>query len=408
MIVPPDPPDETSRLASLYKYDILDTEAEKDFDDVVNLAASVCQTPISTITLIDKRRQWFKARLGVESTETPREQAFCAHAILDDAMLVVPDATRDVRFNDNPLVTGRPDIRFYAGMPLTMPDGSRLGTLCVIDRKPRELNEVQKNCLRILGQQVVHQLELRLKIKELDHALGIVEQQKAALQKLNDAGTQLLSVIGHDLRSPLASVVTLMEVCGMKEMTPEEFNSHMSLIKAKAYSAMDMLSDLLEWAEDQFMGREMHREEMDFRALAAHVIEENRAALDRKGNSVANNVPPGLRIMADRRSLDCMTRNLLLNANKFTEKGLIEIAAENKGNQTRVWVSDNGIGMDAVQLEKLFDPLSRSSTPGTHGEKGSGLGLQLCKEFAKRQGGDIGVESKPGKGSRFYFTISRT
>lgn len=157
----PHPTDETRRIAELRSYGVLDTPAEREFDDFTAIASLICGTPISLISLIDSDRQWFKSRVGLELRETSRDVAFCAHAILGDEVMEVADATADPRFADNPLVTAPGGIRFYAGAPLLTRSGSRLGTLCVIDRQPRELSAAQREALAILGRRVVAQLELR-------------------------------------------------------------------------------------------------------------------------------------------------------------------------------------------------------------------------------------------------------
>lgn len=162
MIAPPVSANEPERLAALKQYAILDTAAEDAFDELVQLAATICDVPIALISLIDEHRQWFKARVGLEPQQTPRELSFCGHAIHgDDHVFVVHDAHADPRFSDNPLVTDDPHIRFYAGAPLITFDGWKLGTLCVIDREPRVLNAPQLAALRTLGRQVAMQLELR-------------------------------------------------------------------------------------------------------------------------------------------------------------------------------------------------------------------------------------------------------
>lgn len=152
---------EAERLSALLEYDILDTMPEEAFDDLVAIAAQICGTPMALISLVDDRRQWFKARVGLDVSETPREVAFCAHAIDQEDIFVVDDATRDERFANNPLVTGAPDLRFYAGAQLRTSDGYTLGTLCVLDRVPRSLTDAQKDALAALARQAIAQMDLR-------------------------------------------------------------------------------------------------------------------------------------------------------------------------------------------------------------------------------------------------------
>lgn len=155
---PPIPPDEDDRLRALRQLLILDTPPEERFNRIVAFASEEFDAPIALISLVDADRQWFKARVGLEASETPRDVSFCAHAILQEQTLVVPDATQDLRFHDNPLVTGDPHIRFYAGAPLSMADGQTLGTLCIIDRTPRELDRVERAILQSLRDLAVEEL----------------------------------------------------------------------------------------------------------------------------------------------------------------------------------------------------------------------------------------------------------
>jgi GAF domain-containing protein len=167
----PTPTPEAARVAALQRYAILDTEPEQAFDDLALLASYVCKTPIALISLIDENRQWFKSRVGLSILETPREVAFCSTAIQQSDVLVVPDTLEDVRFRDNPLVVAEPKIRFYAGAPLVTEEGHALGTLCVIDRTPRELLPDQKDALQALSRLVLAQLELRRNLTLLKEAL---------------------------------------------------------------------------------------------------------------------------------------------------------------------------------------------------------------------------------------------
>lgn len=158
----PWPENEAERIAALREFELLDTSAEQSYDDMTMLAAMICNTPMAMISLIDTDRQWFKSRVGLEATELPRELAFCPHAIVHpDQLMMVPDATQDSRFADNPLVTGASNVRFYAGAPLVTPEGHAIGTLCVVDRKPQSLSEGQQAALQALARQTMVQLELR-------------------------------------------------------------------------------------------------------------------------------------------------------------------------------------------------------------------------------------------------------
>lgn len=182
---PPVPTNESQRLETLRRYDILDTDAEPAFDELVALAAKLLDMPMALVTLVDQDRQWFKAQLGVDGTETERNDSFCAHALGKPDLMMVPDAAIDDRFKENPFVLDAPKVRFYAGAPLVAPDGSGLGALCVLDRVPRELTEDQQLTLKVLGRQVMNQLELRRLLarsrKERADLLGIINVLPAAV-----------------------------------------------------------------------------------------------------------------------------------------------------------------------------------------------------------------------------------
>src|ERR1700760_2218701 len=161
------PPKGGRRIEVLREYAVMDTLPEQELDDLTALAAQICGTPIAMISLVDEHRQWFKARVGIQATETPRVVAFCAHALHHRDLFIVPDATQDERFAQNPLVTGEPGICFYAGAPLVTPEDATLGALCVIDHEPRTLTHSQEQALRVLGRQVMTHLELRRQMREL-------------------------------------------------------------------------------------------------------------------------------------------------------------------------------------------------------------------------------------------------
>lgn len=213
----PRPGNEVNRLASLLEYDVLDTLPERSYDELTAIAAHICGAPIALVSLLDGDRQWFKSHYGIDAIETPREHAFCAHAILNpQEVLVVGNALEDERFKNNPLVTDEPNIRFYAGTPLVNPEGMPLGTLCVIDRTPRELTPQQSETLQALGRQVIAQLELRRKAAQLQKEKQELKQalQNLKMSQANLIESEKMSAIGElvvDLAQKLNNPLTLVQ-----------------------------------------------------------------------------------------------------------------------------------------------------------------------------------------------------
>ncbi len=186
------------RVAALQKYAILDTEPEQAFDDLTLLASFVCKTPIALISLIDEDRQWFKSKVGMTATESPRDIAFCSVAIQQSDVMVVPDTLKDERFRDNPFVVSEPRIRFYAGAPLINEEGYALGTLCVVDKTPREMEPEQKEALQALSRLVLAQLEFRRNLQLLKEALTdrtqAEHEREREIAKLQQTLTRVLGL----------------------------------------------------------------------------------------------------------------------------------------------------------------------------------------------------------------------
>ena len=208
MVAAPLPAHEEARIKELLDLQILDTLPEQAYDDITFLAARICEAPIALVSLIDSDRQWFKSRVGLDATETSRDLAFCAHAIVDPRdILIVPDARRDHRFADNPLVTDDPSIRFYAGAPLVTAAGNALGTLCVIDTDPRELTDEQSRSLEALSRQVMAQLELRRTVSELQAKASVQRRYEKQLEEYQRELEQNLTIINQlSLTDPLTGL----------------------------------------------------------------------------------------------------------------------------------------------------------------------------------------------------------
>ncbi|MFY0641173.1 MAG: GAF domain-containing sensor histidine kinase [Bermanella sp.] len=384
---------EAKRLAELLALDILDTQDELAFDELTELASTICGAPISLISLIDSDRQWFKSRVGLDAKQTPRELAFCAHAILQDDLFEVSNALKDDRFFDNPLVTGDPNIRFYAGAPLVTEKGLPIGTLCVIDREPKQLTDEQKRALVILAKQVMSQLELRLNYKKL--------------QKNDKEREKIFSVIGHDLRSPFNGILGLSRM--LKESSESMERERMQFIAEKildsSLQVFQVIDELMQWTQ-QRLGRTRTNPSI---CNLAYMVNETKDllvdALELKDLTCEMNVDEMINVMADGAIVKTILRNLLANAIKYSsENDQIGITAKIKDSQVIISISDNGQGVSADVLTTLFKE-SVESQNDTEGLKGSGIGLSLCAELIETQKGKIWVDESYTQGARIQFSL---
>ena len=381
---------EKDRLSALYNYAVLDSEQEVEFNNIVLLASQICNTPVSLISLIDQDRQWFKANKGFALSETPRSISFCDHAIQHKGVMCINDATLDERFSDNPMVTGDPHIRFYAGAPLITSEGHTFGTLCVIDQQARQLSQEQLFALQTLSQQVVSQLELRHKNKQLE-----------ALLKSKD---KIVSIISHDLKGPIRNSKQLIEFFAAGDV-PYEDMQKLSLELLKSFDKADvLLTELLNWFLSIGSGVETFTE-VDVSRLLNDVVEENSHLLLSKNNQVFNRIQPGLTTTANANMLKFIFRNLLLNANKFTTNGSVSLTACELENELKVSVKDSGIGIEESRLKDIFRGGKEVSTPGTANEQGHGLGLLLVQEFVQKHNGTIKIFSEVGIGTEVIVSL---
>ncbi len=195
--------DEKKRLEAVHRFLLLDYDKSSEFQDIVDLAAQLCEMPVALITMLDKDVNWIKVRTGIDAEVMPRETSFCQYGIQQDQLLIIPDATKDSRFDSNPLVQENPNVRFYAGAPLVLNNGLRLGTLCLFDVKPNNISALQQKTMTILSRQVTFLMELELSHKLLQQHVEKIEANNASLRKI-------AHMQSHDIRQPLTSIMGLI------------------------------------------------------------------------------------------------------------------------------------------------------------------------------------------------------
>ncbi len=392
----PDHANEHQRLATLLNYEVLDSEDEQAFNELTELASAVCGTPISLISLVDDQRQWFKSRVGLGATETPKSIAFCSHAILQNEVFEIPNALEDSRFADNPLVTGDPDIRFYAGAPLVAPDGSPIGTLCVIDRKPKQLTDDQARALQILSKQVISQLELRLHTRRLE---------KIAKEQQN-----LLATIAHDLRSPFNAILGLAKRLSLKaeNLSHENVSKAAHSILSASLKVYQLLDEMLQWSSSRMGATSVHIDTHALLPLVTVSSELLHEATQLKKINYICELDEDIKVKIDATLTKAVIRNILNNAIKYAPpEGIIKISAtEESDNTINLRIFNNGAAIPDDQQQRLFkDPVESKS--GTEGESGYGLGLKLCKEFTEMQGGRVYLEDSSAQGTCFVVVLPK-
>ncbi len=378
---------ENERLKELEYYNILDSEVENDYNKLVELASVICDTPISLVSLVDNHRQWFKASVGLSVRETPKDIAFCSHALLQDELFLINDASKDERFYDNPLVTSNPNIRFYAGMPLKSPKGFNLGSLCVIDTVPRDLTESQIIALKVLSKQVINLFELRRKNIDLENTL-------AKLKRTNELKNKLFSIISHDLKTPMSNIDMFLQILEGDMLSLEESKEHLSSLRVNLKITDGLMNNLFNWAKSQMNNFVFNQEKHDIKLIIDDEISRNEFNIKQKNLNVINNLSENTFLYIEKNQFSYIIRNLLHNAIKFTENGVIEFSSEINGDFLDISIKDSGIGMADETIEKLFSWDKKNSKKGTKGESGSGFGLLVVNDFVKNHNGNILVKSE--------------
>tara|TARA_R110000796_G_scaffold23445_7_gene67122 strand:+ start:6869 stop:8023 length:1155 start_codon:yes stop_codon:yes gene_type:complete len=384
----------------LRSYSILDTLPESDYDNITKIAAEICGTPISLISLIDDKRQWFKSHHGLDATETPKEYAFCGHAInTPNDVFIVQDARKDERFHDNPLVTGDPHVIFYVGVPLVSEAGLPLGTLCVIDHKPNLLSQSQISSLSALSNQVINLLELRKSKQQLERTIMELEEKNEGLERF-------AVVAAHDLKTPLINISSLAQLFQnqYKDILDSEGLEMLEMIIGSSGNLIGLIDGLLQYSKSESLLRE-GKSDIELQMLRTDL--EGLFNYDHQLKLVLKS--DLTKIKAHKTALHQILINLITNAIKYHDKETVEIELGVSESDTHFlfYVKDNGPGIETIHQERIFKIFEKLAATDKFGVRGNGIGLATVKKIVEKLGGAIRVESDLGKGAKFIFSLEK-
>ena len=391
---------DAARVEEIAQYAVLGVPPRRDLQALVALAAQICEVPSAVINLITASEQVQVAAVGMDPSVCAREDSMCAAVLHETEPVIVPDASRDPRFAENPFVTGAiGEVRFYAASHLITPQGVAIGTLCVFDDQPRELDETQRKALRTLADRIVDSLELGHRTRQLERSL---EQLRGARDELRRSNEQLAHFAGqaaHDLRSPLTSVSMSLELLQRHPSILEDEEARQLVEGAiGGTSRMDlMITELLEYGR---VGGNLRRTDVDLASVMADVRTDLAGELEGV-DLVVGELPV---VRGDRTQLAAVLQNLVANAIKFTRpvrSPRVTVCARRVSTGWRVEVSDNGRGVPPEDRERVFEPMVR----GTTRVDGVGLGLAICARVVRAHGGDIGIDDAPDGGACVWLEL---
>jgi signal transduction histidine kinase len=396
----PLPQNEAERLVALKSYNIFDTAEEKDFDALATLASVICQVPIALITFIDEKRQWFKAHHGTDVTENLRELSFCTHLVAaGDDVMIVPDATQDERFVQNPMVAGPTKMIFYAGVPLVNEDGYTLGTLCLADQQTHALTPYQIEALKTLAAQVVDKLELRRKVMMLEKINQELMSSNLLIQKF-------AAMAAHDIKNPLSSIQLTSQALQIRLEQLQE-PSCMRLIDLNINSTkhlLHLIDEMLAYSQSPSLLL-VNKQNFELNRVITRVVD-----MLSKPVNVAIVLPEGRHeLNMSAVAFEQIMINLISNAIRYNDKpsGLINISFEEDEDFYKFEVRDNGIGIAREYHEKIFTNSFTLKITDRYNQQGTGIGLATVKELISALKGDISLRSTPGQGTTFSFRIPK-
>lgn len=401
MIKPEMPENESDRLREIYKYKLTEKLSDENLESIVEIASEICKMPISLISIVDENRQFFQVKRGLDASETPRDVSFCGHAInKPDELMIVPDATKDIRFMDNPLVTDSPFIKFYAGIPILSPDEFPLGTLCVIDDKPNTLTENQQIALKHLGKQVTLILELKRKNE-------LLKSSKERLKLQANDMEDYAHIVSHDLKEPVRMVNSFlgMFIKKYEDQLDEKGRKYIDFAQEGATRMNKLIEELLNFSKNarvtgSFVPVDLnHTLEQVLKDIDYQVKEKNAEILVQKGLPTIEGIES---------ALIQLFFNLINNSLKFTpneRNPKINISGEETDTSFVLKIKDNGIGIPDNELDHIFTIFRRGQTKEEF--SGTGIGLAIVKKIITVHNAGIEVKSEVNRGSEFIIYFPR-
>ncbi|GAA1825530.1 hypothetical protein GCM10009812_16950 [Nocardioides marinus] len=392
------------RVLEIDRYHVLLAPPRADLVALVEVAAQVAQVPLATINLITDTEQHQIATAGFDASICAREDSMCNLVLHEKEPVIVPDASQDPRFKDNPFVTGEiGDVRFYATHQLRTPGGIVIGTLCVFDTEPRDLGDDQEQALLTLADRVVDLLELELRTRELTSAVAELGAAHAELERSNQVLTAFAGQVAHDLRNPLSAVRMSLDLLQEQVESPDLDAETLAYVATRATSGAErmqsLIDDLLAYAR---VGGQMGRGEVDLEAVVADVRADLAVALE--GAEVT--VGPLPTVTGDEVQLRAVLQNLVANSAKFAapgERARIEVCGTTTAHGWRLEVIDHGLGVPEADRGRVFLPLARAHET----VEGHGIGLATVRRIIDAHHGRIGIDETPGGGATVWIELPR-
>ncbi len=399
-----------SEIGFLENSRILNRIPEESYNRIVRRVSAYFDVPICLISLIDAENQWFKAKVGVDLDTFPREASFCEAALEQSDVYIVTDASQSIRFRDHPAVAGAPEIRFYAGVPLLFEGRNKVGTLCILDTKPRTLDANQIDALKDYASLVVDELHLRLRAvkveAQLDRYYHNLNESIAAEKDRAD----FLAMVTHEIRAPLNAILGMVTLLSLEGEQAQKPFSPIDL-RTSTEHLVRLINDVLDLAKLEATGFPFVLAPFSLRLEMESIVEIVRPQAEAKGLSLKLSLSESIPelIVGDRTRLSQVLLNLLNNAIKFTVAGGVHVQATATHLEQCVEiafsVSDSGVGLPETAKDQLFKCFSQLHLSRDDDQQGTGLGLAISRKLVEAMGGTIAVSSKPGVGTRFSFCL---